>query len=351
MLGRLEHADHIIDAFLASEPDPDTRLAYLESGATLAIFFQVSGARHACTRLIERLTQVAADVDPMDRGYLMHVMASRALYLEPEPHRALEEARQATALFRESGNRRWLAEALLAVGMALTDLGAWTHGEEVLREARETALANGDVFYATASHLHLGFNLVGQADAAKQEEARRISDVYRDQPQFGPAIQGLANKILADVSMAAGDRETAEVAVRAALAGFMAMLPYRLQVVPTAVALFLEQGRVAEARQLAEEALVQLDEQGGLGACDVPVRLAVAQARFADDDREGGRSALRSALEQLRLRASRIKDAGMCESYLARADHRQLMDLAGEHGLLPSTFMSGDGPVRPLDAG
>jgi hypothetical protein len=219
------------------------------------------------------------------------------------------------------------------VGITLTDLGAWAHGEEVLREASEAVLASGDVFYAMMIHLHLGLNLAAQADPAKQEEARRISNTYRDQPQLGLIFQGIANKILADVSLAAGDRETAEMAVRAALAGLMATRPYRLLVFPTAVALFLEQGRVAEARQLAEEALAQLDEQGGLGACDVLVRLAVIQARFADGDREGGRSALRSTLEQLRLCAGRIKDAGMCESYLARAPHRQLVDLARDHGL------------------
>lgn len=349
LLDRLEHADRIIRTFLASEPDPDTRLAYLESGAILAILFTATGARHACNQVIDRLTQVAANVDPRDRGYLMIATAWRTLVLEPDPYRALEEARQATALFRESGKHLWLAEALFGLGMALTDLGVWTKGEEVLREAREVARANGDVFYDTVIHLYLGFNLAGQADAAKQEEARRISNTYRDQPQLGRAVQAFANKILADVSMAAGDRETAEVAVRAALAGFVAMLPHRLQVVPTAVALSLEQGRVAEARQLAEDALVQLEEQGGLGACDVPTRLAVAQARLADGDRKGGRSALRSALEQLGLRVGRIKDAGVRESYLARAHHRQLMDLAREHGMLPSTFTLGDGPGRPPD--
>ncbi len=337
LLRRLEHADRIIRAFLASEPDPDASLAYLESGAILATFFAVAGARHACNQVIDRLTQVAASVDPRDRGHLMNAMAWRTIFLEPEPYRALEESRQAAALFRESGTQLWLAEALHGVGMALTEMGVWTRGEEVLREALEVARANGDVFYDTVIHLHLGLHLAGRADPAKREEARRISDRYRDQ-QLGPAVLGAANTILADVSMAAGDRETAEVAVRAALAAFVTMLPYRLRVVPTAVALFLERGRVAEARQLAEEALVQLDEQGGLGACDVPARLAVAQARLADGDVEGGRSTLRSALEQLELRAGKIEDAEMRESYLARAPHRQLVDLAREHGMLPSTW-------------
>jgi len=333
MLGRFAHAGDLIRTFVASEPDPDTRLAYLESGVVLATLLATNGARHACNQFIDRLTQVAAGVDPRDRGYFILAMAWRTLYCEPDPYRALEEAQAAAVLFRESGNRQWLAQALFLVGMALLEMGVWTNGEEVLREAGAVALTNGDVFYATVIHLHLGFYLVGQADAAKQEEARQISETYRDQPQFGPAIHGGANMILADVSMGAGDRETAEVPLRTALAGFVSMLPYRLWVLPTAVALFLEQGQGAEARQLAEEVLVQLDEQGGFVLRDVPAQLAVAQARFADGDREGGRSALRSALEQLRLRAGRIKDAGMRESYLARAHHRQLIDLAREHGL------------------
>lgn len=345
----LENAERIIRTFLASKPDPDTRFVYLQSGSTLAIFFGVTGARHACNQLINRLTQLAGGVAPTDRGYLVHAMAWRTLYLEPEPYRALVEARQAVALFRESTNWRWLSSALFALGMALTDMGIWTDGEEVLREARKVALANGDAYTSTVIHLHLGLKLAGQADAAKQEEARRISDAYRDQPQLGPATHGMANTILADVAMAAGDRETAEAAARVALVAFVSMLPYRLQVVPTAVALSLERGRVAEARQLAEEALVQLDDQGGLGPCDVPTRLAVAQARLADGDLEGGRSALRTALEQLHLRAGKIEDAAMRESYLALAHHRQLMNLAREHDVIPSKFIAGDGPGSPSD--
>jgi hypothetical protein len=334
MLSRLEPADHLIRAFLESEPDPDTRLAYLDSGAVLAIFLCTAGARRACNRLIDRLSQLAAEVDVRDRGYLINAMAWRTLHLEPEPYRALEEARSAAALFRESGNRQRLVEALFRQGTALTDLGAWANGEEVLRDAWKLALDNGAPFYATVIHLQLGINLAGQANAAKHEEARWISDAYRDQPQLGPAVQGASNKILADVSIAVGDHATAETAVRAALKGFASLLPYRLRVVPTAVRLFLEQGRVTEARQLAEEALAQLDEQGGLGACDVPTRLAAAEARLADGDLEGAQNALRSALEQLLLRAGKIEDAAMREGYLALHHHRQVMDLASKYGVL-----------------
>jgi tetratricopeptide (TPR) repeat protein len=335
MLGRREDADRVIRTFLASEPDPDTWLAYLQSGALLAMYFAIAGARRACNLVIDRLIQFAADVDLKDRGYFIdNAMAWRTLHLEPEPYRAVEEARKAAALFRESGNRPRLVEALYRLGIALMNMGVWTNAEEVLREAREVALANEFRLNAALSHLHLGFALASQADAAKQEEARQISDAYRDQPQVGSGIQGLANKILADVSMAAGDQETAEKAIRAALGDLDSLLPYRLWVVPTAVALFLKQGRVAMARQFAEEALVQLEEQGGLGACEVPTRLAVAEARLADGDMEGGQNALRSALEQLQLRAGKIDDAAMRESYLALSEHRRVMDLAREHGIL-----------------
>ena len=336
LLSRLEHADHLIRAFLESAPDPDTRLAYLDAGSGLAVFLCAAGARRACNRLIDRLSQIAADVDVGDRGYLINAMALRTLHLEPEPYRAIEEARTAAALFRASGNRQRLVEALFRLGTALTEMGAWADGEEVLREGWKLALASGARFYATVIHLQLGINLASQVDAGKHQEARRISDAYRDRPQLGSAVQGGANKILADVAIAAGDRETAETAVRAALEGFAAYLPYRLGVVPAAVALFLDQGRVAEARRLAEEALAQLDEQGGLGTCEVPARLAVAQARLADGDLEGGQHALWCALEQLELRAGKIEDAAMREGYLALPHHRRVLELAREHGVLPT---------------
>ncbi|HEX3477713.1 MAG TPA: protein kinase [Kofleriaceae bacterium] len=337
LLDRFEHAERIIRTFLESKPDPSTQLAFLESAAILACSFGTTGERHRCNQLIDRMTQVAADVDPRDRGYLMSARARRTIYLEPDPYQALEEAQQAATLFRASGNRHWVAEALFAVGMALMEMGAWTRTEEVLREAWEIARTSGDVFYAMVIHLHLGFALAYQDDAARQEEARRISDTYRDQPQLGPVVHGSANKILADVSIAAGDRETAETAVRAALGGFATLLPYRLRVVPTAVALSLERGQVAEARQLAEESLAQLEARGGLGTCEVPVRLAVAQARLADGDLEGGRSALRNALAQLQQCAGRIADAALRESYLALAPHHRVLDLARQHGILSAS--------------
>ena len=123
-----------------------------------------------------------------------------------------------------------------------------------------------------------------QVDAGKHQEARRISDACRDRPQLGSAVQGGANQILADVAIAHG------------------------------VALFLDQGRVAEARRLAEEALAQLD----------------------DAAMEAGQHALRSALEQRQLRAGKIEDAAMREGYLALPHHRRVLELAREYGVLPT---------------
>jgi tetratricopeptide (TPR) repeat protein len=246
-------------------------------------------------------------------------------------------AQQALTLFRSKGDRYWLHQALFTLGRSLTAIGLVARGEEILREARELAIADGDAHYSTTIHINLGFNLASQPNPPKQEEARSIGEAYREMPHLGQALRGAAHKILAHVLVNAGDLGAAEPVIRISLESFSAYLPYRLSVVALAVELFLKQGRAAEARKLAEEALRLLDEQGGLGACEVPLRLAVTLARFADGDPEGGRSALRDALAQLRLQADGIEDPEMRQSYLALPENRQILDLAQVHGQISFT--------------
>jgi hypothetical protein len=52
---------------------------------------------------------------------------------------------------------------------------------------------------------------------------------------------------------------------------------------------------------------------------------------------QGGAPAVRARQGSARgeLRTGTIKDAGLPESYLARVHHRQLIDLARAHGMIP----------------
>jgi hypothetical protein len=289
--------------------------------------------RHAAENLAKKLTSVAASLEPGDRAYLIYTTGFQACDLQPDPFRAVQDGKQAAELFRMNGDRHGEVVALFCMGKGLMAVGEMERSEAKLREARALAVATHHTFYAAVTHLHLGFVLAGQPIAAKQEEARAIGEAFAAQPQLGPAISGGAHMILARVRLAAGELLTVEPSIAIALERFARMLPYRLWVVPLQVEFLLKQGRTAEARRAAEAAVRELDEQGGLGHTEVPLRLALVESLFADGDEAAGRSALSQALIQVKLRADKISDPELWESYLQLPENQKLFSLSRKHPL------------------
>ena len=332
--GRTEHAERMIGQFLAAEPRPDARNAYLEAGAVLAIVFALTGMARPFDRLADKLSLVASSLDPAEHGHLHQALGMRGHYLLPTPYAAREHYRRAVALFSARGERHWVPQTMFRVGLSHLELGELTRGEAVLREAQATAAAIGDAFFATVVQLHLGLYLSQQRDGAARAEARDIGETYVRQPQLGPAVAGAAHEILARVSLGAGELAAAESFARAALTAFTMLLPYRLSAVPVQVELLSRLGRTAEARTLAEEALGSLEAHGCTGTCELPLRHALVRVRLADGDVDGARAALQVALARFELRVAEIPDAALRQGYLDRADHRELRALGRSLGLV-----------------
>lgn len=335
MISRFEHIERMIAAVLEAEPDPDARAAYLEAGLALATLFGNTGRRKAAVALASRMGAVASLLAPEDHGTLLLMDSWRIYNLEPDPFRALQSSSQATVLLKRAGDRHHLALGLFHQGMELTSLGLLQRGEQALREGYALEQLLGSTSQITVLHLHLGLNLAAQvctgvATDRAREEARSIGERYRGQPELGPAVSGAAHLILGRLAMASGDLAAAGPALQTALQSFASMLPYHLSVVPLYVEWLLKQGRDAEARSAAEQAVRRIDEQGGLGYCEVAVRLALALSCFAAGDPDAGRSALR----QVRLRAERIESPELHDSYLQLPESRQIAALARAHGLL-----------------
>jgi serine/threonine protein kinase len=332
--GRTEHAERMIGQFFAADPGPDARNAYLEAGAVLAIVFALTGMARPFELLAGKLSLVASNLDPAEHGHLHQTLGMRGHYLLPTPYAALDHYRRAVALFNARGERHWVPQTMFRMGLSILELGDFTRGEAVLREAQTTAAVIGDAFFATVVQLHLGLYLSQQADVAAWAEARDTGETYVGQPQLGPAVSGAANEILARVSLAAGDLAAAESFARAALASFAVLLPYRFSAVPILIEVLIRIGRAAEARTIAEDALGLLDALGCTGACEVPLRHAVARVRLADGDVDGAREALQVALARYELRVAEIPDEALRQSYLDRADNRELHALGRSLGLI-----------------
>jgi len=98
----------------------------------------------------------------------------------------------------------------------------------------------------------------------------------------------------------------------------------------------MNMGVWTNAEEVLREAGRSRSPTAPLNATLIHLVLGVALTNQVDaaKQEEGGQNALRSALEQLQLRTDEIDDAALRESYLALGQHRRVMELAREHGIL-----------------
>lgn len=332
MVGRFEHIERLIGGFMAASPEADACVAFLEAGTALGVFLTNVGQRRAAADTIAKMRAVASGLDPQDHGFLLLADSYRLLKLERDLHAAIRQARLALALVVDNGESFIQVAAMFYLGVACAAIGEVDEGERILRDGMTLATRIREDFGTVVIHLHLGLGLAGQCEPAKQAEAQQISAAYIEQAQLGPAMLGLCHHIVGQTRLCAGDLAGAEAALRTATAMFAPLLPSRLLVVPALVEVLLRQGRAAEARALAEEGLCRIEEQGGLGHCELPLRLALSEARLADGDATAAHEAIAAAAAEVHLRAGLIEDPELRRWFLRTPDNLRILALAGGRG-------------------
>jgi hypothetical protein len=134
---------------------------------------------------------------------------------------------------------------------------------------------------------------------------------------------------LARVALARAQWATAEAEARRARDRNSFSPTYAIAASTCLLRALIGQGRAEEAATIAREDLARLRHLGGAGFSEVPFRAAAAEALLQAGEREAGEESLREALAQIELRASRIPDAAVKESYLHRnQDNRRVFELA-----------------------
>jgi eukaryotic-like serine/threonine-protein kinase len=117
--------------------------------------------------------------------------------------------------------------------------------------------------------------------------------------------------------LARGRTREAEESVRKACELVSVVPPYALLGLTGLINVRIQQGRATDACAHAEEGLRILSSLGGAGCTEVPFRVAAAEAWYAAGDLAMAREALREALRQIDIRASKIPDAALREQFLA----------------------------------
>jgi hypothetical protein len=163
-------------------------------------------------------------------------------------------------------------------------------------------------------------------------ELRALAEALHEEatPRRGQPA-GLAHYILACVRLRQGELGSAECAARSLLTSADLAPTNRLLCYGTLIEILLRQGRVSDARALAEEGLQLRSSLQGHPRSEIMLRLAAARARYADRSLEGARLVLHEAVVELQRRASTCADPEARARYLNQVpEHARLRALAGQ---------------------
>lgn len=232
----------------------------------------------------------------------------------------------------QTGNRRMLGFATLALGLGQTYTGDFPTGLATLRGGLqlikylpdESILAGTTMgFYALA--------LTEEGIAHQMEEARSmVRTCHANLPPTAPAA-AMAHISLARILAWQGACAEAEVHARQASFILSVEPVCRLVAYAALVKVLLQQGKVAEARAEAEAGLVLLASLDGNTSTELELRLAAAEARKADGDILAAHRALGDALKTLQHGAEKLPSGEARIRYLTRVPtHARVLQLAHE---------------------
>ncbi|PTL80480.1 serine/threonine-protein kinase PknK [Vitiosangium sp. GDMCC 1.1324] len=332
--GLSEQAVELGRKLLRTTPDSEAIADYVEAVTFLLVSAVWSGDRQEVELLLGRLLSVGAAAttdDAMARGWMGFAKSYVFYFLEARPWQAFTAAEEGMRNFRIIGAETERNVNLMRslVGAALAALGDLSGAVALLRESLADARrAEQHMVVASAQH-YLFQALADRQEPEHQREARDLALEWVRLEDFDPFMQGMAYATLAKVVAASGELREAEPHARKAcelLVAFKSYLGFGRTVLS---AVLLAQGNIAEARQVAELGVQEVERMRNFGVYAVGIRLALAEACFAEGDDRAGDTALREALRCVRARASDIPEAEARERFLHQVpENARTLELA-----------------------
>ncbi|HET6149051.1 MAG TPA: protein kinase [Polyangia bacterium] len=315
-VGEPARSAELSDELLRMEPTPEVRTAYLRAVTLQLLGYAISGQHargQACLDFIDRLG--VPDDDLMVRGYARLYQAVFTFILGDDLAHSLELSRQAARDLAESQVMYRLSLAHTVQSFVWWGLGDHQRSESAARAGRSTAREIHDDYHAALADWYLALTLSEDADPAKLDEAQQCADtmVALDRSAIFLAA---ARVVTAGVALARHDWAHAESEARAARAGLTAMPPYGLMASAHLMTALVTQGRAAEAAAIAREDLARHATRRGPVCSEVLFLVAAAEALFAAGSRGEAESALRQGLRQIDVRARKLSDPALKQSFL-----------------------------------
>ncbi len=329
---RLEVAAELGELLVHTTPEPEAVEAYLEAVALMGVALIWSGERQKVEALLGRLLEVGADVmahSPLARGFVSLLQSYFLYYYEASPRRSFQVAEQGWRDFSAVGSERDTLMMRVISGECLAATGELPGAVEMLREALAIARQTEQPFLAESALFVLSLVLANSPEQEDRQEAHAWALNRVEGEHVLPFIPGMGHALLARMTAAGGALREAESHAHQACELLVSLPVYVVYARNVLSTILLAQERAAEAREVAELGVQELERMGSQGVYAVGMYLALAKACFAHGDASAGEGALRKALRCVRARASDIPEPEARERFLRQVpENARTLELA-----------------------
>ncbi len=288
--------------------------ALVNAAARVTHYLLITGQRDVAERIVAAIEAALPRVTlrPATRGRLEQVNASRAIR-DGRPAEYAERLVLAAELAEAAGDLRQACSANANRGYGLLELGVVDEAEAVLRRVLHDAERLGLRHVAANARQNLGWALhrLNRWAEAAELEARCAAEFAT---QGDRRMEGASWTYLASTRLAAGALEEAEADARRGLDRVDDAPPARPPALAVLARVVLRRGRIAEARELAERAMQEMETHGAEEG-EALVRLVHAETLDAAGDRASAVRVITAACAQLATVAARIHRADWRKAY------------------------------------
>jgi tetratricopeptide (TPR) repeat protein len=308
--GQRETLLRVLQLLLTVEPLPGTAAAFAEPAMVAVFMLGMAGMHREATAFLARMQAVCSTLGESDaRGQGLAHLATvwHRLLVTGNPGAHAAAAAAAKTSFSAAGDRYLLGAAEVQWAVSQAHLGeieesirAFRAGLELLEQLKEhQLLLMGQAYFALA---------LARWDAHHREEARAVGAAVIQKSPEPNLWSGIGHTALGETLLGEGQVVAAEEEARRALAILESAPAGR----PPALAILIDalrlQGRLDEARAVADEAVALLVALGGSAWMDVRLELAAAEALQAAGVEEAAQAAGLGLCRRLRQRASQLAD-------------------------------------------
>lgn len=329
-LGSSGEVDALASALSRVEPTPDSVASCVIAMATTTCMLLMVTAREPVLRLLARLEALAprlVEDDLFARGLLRMASTVNRFFTGEDLWETHELAASVVDLLTTACASRWRGMAWFVLATTKWALGDDAEAERMIREYMADALRTNDAFSISSARFYLLLCLAERRASENREEITALANILIEDGAMDDTL-GAAYGALSRVHLFEGRLEQAREAAEKSLENMKYIRCWRPLVQRTLIEVLLRSGQTDAALEVADECAHVLEARGGsAGFAEVPMRLAMTEARAAAGDMASARASLAETIRVIESRAAKIPDPALRARFLAIPEHARAMEL------------------------